>query len=878
MAVNRQQSAHLDFFRQQRSRRQRSWLLFGLFLLVVLAHLAVTLGIAWFIMWLTGGVYAWVIVAIVIWIVGSFLFGSVIEYQRLKAGGRAVARRVGAVRLFIDQSYDALPKSSEVAQDESTSKVRFSAWQIAVKNERDFPLIYRRYFETAQQMAIAAGIPLPLLYILPNELGINSFVAGRDPNDTVLVVTQGALEKLDDEALYGLIAHEMSHILQGDAQFNLQLLVLLAGLQLLYDWSDPLSASTAANYSPNQPLPNQRDIDAAARKAELATAQFTTHDEWVNYWQSRSVPQLRSSALDFSSSESSSLQVGRLMLHSLSFSSMACAQFIKSSFNRERELLADASSIQLTRSPAVLATLKAIAQDPIGSRLTNTAEIHGLSHFFFASSGADLGDSSWFATHPSLMTRMQAIDSVESQKFSLQKQRAQQKKHQQIKAIYEQRRLGDWGVILAQASKNSLSKEKINPNLSQINKQELTFEPTHEVIIDGRLQTDIFSKHYPKTIDPAAAPLDVEIDKNCPVTLQDINCIGLSQNILDHLHHPLGAIAMIEMAMLCHQSRMISMEHHYSLGEIWQDSRQTAKPILAHPFDKNLLISVARHDRRLDSALIISAVGKLQKMDISSSSVEKLHQISLESHSHQDAERYFQQKKAHEMALRYKNGLLTLLKQQLVVLLTCEVAAWLEASSTDERLTLPKNDCPMLPLWQALHLSAFYQALIQALGEDSGDFDNLLQTAIDDILHQLDPSDTVLLPLPVFEQTMVILSAFALSKQLPRSALALKQELPEKIKAFRQYLRLMSVSLDDIEDAKLQWLLLVAAKLNSLQLIAVICYSSFCQKPAKIAYNSYSNWLGTLHTLMLHDTIITQDEFDCLTLLALRWVGKSKLF
>lgn len=876
MIVNRQQSVHLDFFRQQRSRRQRSWLLYGLFLLVVLAHLAVTLGIAWFIMWLTGGVYAWVIVAIVIWIVGSFLFGSVIEYQRLKAGGRAVARRVGAVRLFIDQSYDALPKSHDSTID--APKVRFSPRQIAVKNERDFPPIYRRYFETAQQMAIAAGIPLPLLYILPNELGINSFVAGRDLKDTVLVVTQGALEKLDDEALYGLIAHEMSHILQGDARFNLQLLVLLAGLQLIYDWSDPLSVSTAANYSPNQPLPNQRDIDAAARKTELATAQFTTHSEWVSYWQARSVSQMKSSTLDFSSSESSSLQVGRLMLHSLSFSSMACAQFIKRSFNRERELLADATSIQLTRSPAVMATLKAIAQDPIGSRLTNTAEIHGLSHFFFASSGADLGDSSWFATHPSLMTRMQAVDSFESQKFSLQKQKAQQKNRQQIKAIYEQRRLGDWGEILAQASKNSLSNERLTPDLRKINEQELTFEPTHEVIIDGRLQTDTFSKHYPKTVDPSAAPLDSELDKDSPVTLQDINRIGLSQNILDHLHHPLGAIAVIEMAMLCHQKHVIEMEHNYSLGEIWEDSRQTAKPILAHPFDKNLLISVARHDRRLDSALIMSAVGKLQKVDISSSSVEKLHQISLESHSHQDTERYFQQKKAHEMALRYKNGLLTLLQQQLVVPLTCEVAAWLESPPNSETISFTETQNQMLPLWQALHLSAFYQALTQALGEDSRDFDKVLQNAINDILHQLDPFDDVLPRLQIFEQTMVILFAFALSKQLPRSTSALKQELPEKISAFRRYLRLMSISFDRIEDAKLQWLLLVAAKLNSSQLLAVICYPLFCQKPTKIAYNSYSNWLGSLHTLMLHDTIITQDEFDCLTLLALRWVGTPELF
>ncbi len=877
MAVGRQQSEHLDFFRQQRSRRQRSWLLFGLFLLVVLAHLVVTLGVALFVMWLTGGIYAWVIVAIVIWILGSFLFGSMIEYRRLKAGGRAVARQVGAVRLFIDQSYDALPSSKGGHQEAATSKVRFSTWQIAVKNERDFPPVYRRYVETAQQMAIAAGIPLPLLYILPSELGINSFVAGRHPKDTVLVVTEGALEKLDDEALYGLIAHEMSHILQGDAQFNLQLLVLLAGLQLLYDWSDPLSASTTANYSPNQPLPNQRDIDAAARKTELETAQFSTQSEWISYWQARSVPQLRASALDFSAAESSSLQLGKAVLHGLSFSSMACAQLIKRSFNRERELLADATSIQLTRSPAVLATLKAIAKDPIGSRLTATADIHGLSHFFFASSGADLGDHSWFATHPSLMTRMQAIDSVESQKFSLQKQRAQQKNRQQIKAIYEQRRLGDWGEILAQASTNSLSKNNPNSDVNQNDEKALTFKPNPEVVVNGRLQIDAFSKPYPKTVDPSAAPLDIELDKDRPVSLKDINHIGLPQNILDHLHHPLGTIAIVEMVMLCHQNRPIQLDDNYGLADIWDNRSQANGSILAHKLDKNLLIRIARLDRRLDSALIASAVGQLQKMDISSKNVANLYQASLESHSHDDAERYLSQKKAHDMAQRYKTGLLKLVQQQLSMPLTCDVAAWLESPPTNKPISVAENDNSMLPLWQALHLSTFHQALIQALAV-SDDINNVLQSAIEDILHQLDPSDEVLARLQAFEQTMVILFAFALSKQLPASANALKQALPDKIEAFRRYLRLMSVSIDQIETAKLQWLLLVAAKLNSSQLLAVICFPSFCQIPVEIAYNNLSSWLSTLHTLMLHDTVITQNEFDCLMLLALRWVGRAELF
>lgn len=135
---------------------------------------------------------------------------------------------------------------------------------------------------------------------------------------------------------------------------------------------------------------------------------------------------------------------------------MASAQLIKHSFNRQRELLADATSVQLTRSPAIMATLKAIHQDSLGSRLTSIADINGLSHFFFASSGADLGDVSWFATHPSLAERMSAINANAYHDFAGQVAKEKRINQQKIKEIYEQRRLGDWGVIKA----NSLSKNK----------------------------------------------------------------------------------------------------------------------------------------------------------------------------------------------------------------------------------------------------------------------------------------------------------------------------------------------------------------------------------------------------------------------------------
>ncbi|ERL54534.1 M48 family metalloprotease [Psychrobacter aquaticus] len=467
----------MDFFGEQRTRTQRSLLLYGLFFFIVFAHMAVALAVMALLLTLfTGGIYHWVLILIMIWTVASFGAGSFLEYRRLKAGGRAIAQRVGAVRLFIDRSQEAWEQSRGIAhQHEPIQKVRYSSRHIAVRDERDFPPVYRRYHEIAQQLAIASGLSMPILYVLPDEQGINAFVAGRHSQDMVLVVTQGALDKLSDEALYGLIGHEYGHILHGDAAFNLQLMVVLAGLQLLYDWSDPIN-NIGVRHQDNQnlyldksvkrqmPL-SQHTVDTQARHIEAQTASFTTYSEWVNYWQmqsQKSESQAKSQSVWRQNSPIIDRQAPRsiwtLLLHGLSFSSMASAQLIKHSFNRERELLADATSLQLTRSPAIMKTLQAIHQDSLGSRLTNIADINGLSHFFFASSGADLGDVSWFATHPSLAERMSAINAHAYQRFAVQVAKEKRLNQQKIKEIYEQRRLGNWGKV----KENSLSNiEKI---------------------------------------------------------------------------------------------------------------------------------------------------------------------------------------------------------------------------------------------------------------------------------------------------------------------------------------------------------------------------------------------------------------------------------
>ena len=1004
----------MDFFGEQRKRTQRSLLLYGLFFLIIFAHIAVALGVMTLLLTLfTGGIYYWALILVVVWTIGSFVIGSFLEYGRLAAGGRAIAQRVGGVRLFIDHSQDAWEHSQGVAhQHESVPKVRFSALHIAVRDERDFPPVYRRYYEIAQQLAIASGLTIPILYVLPDEQGINGFVAGRHSQDMVLVLTQGALDKLSDEALYGLIGHEYGHILHGDAAFNLQLMVVLAGLQLLYDWSDSVNnfgsghKSSHNNYfdnavNQNNPLP-QRAIDSHARSTEAQTASFTTHNEWVTYWKNQSQNQQSSAktqSIWLQNSAANDRQASRslwtLFIHGLSFSSMASAQLIKHSFNRERELLADATSVQLTRSPAIMETLQTIHRDSLGSRLTNIADINGLSHFFFASSGADLGDVSWFATHPSLTERMSAISANAHQDFAVQVAREKRINQQKIKEIYEQRRLGDWGVITANSlSKNTQAKNLLqSQTLSNINKtvtddpnnivdekisafaqseqsdlsdklessdDGLAFVIEQDVVIDGRLQVAVESIGTHKLLKPWQAKPDSDLPSDTLIGIEDIQKVLLPQYVLNHSYHPLGAQALIEAVMLCHQGRILSTTATYDLADIWTDlpsdkisATTEDKKILPHTIDSHLLEIVAGIDRRLDSALMTLALRHLAQHDLSENATNELRLQSESSHSHQSHQHYMQQKKCRTMLMRYQQGIIELVKNQLTADLSKDFADDIaeeggDAGKPKPVLTKANNEktkeevfasctSPILSLWQAVHL----QKLLPILSEILNDKQTCAQTSYqqtwqqglqdgnDDIYVQLDPSAQVFDSLDIAEQAMLTLLAYRLSKDTKGQTIsALNSSISNRtdfsmanyVTDLRRHGRLIDIDLTAVSDANLQWLLLTAKSLNSTQLVALINtvptfisdnmpgkiyskeasdnYQDSQQSGAQIdyngamknsdidntmankpyEYNNYRQWLSTLHTAMLHDTIVSQDEYDCLIALAEHWLSVRELF
>ncbi|MBF0657950.1 M48 family metalloprotease [Psychrobacter sp. NG25] len=956
----------MDFFGEQRTRTQRSLLLYGLFFLIVFAHMAVALGVMALLLTLfTGGIYYWALVLVIIWTLGSFAGGSFLEYRRLKAGGRAIAQRVGAVRLFIDHSQDAWEHSEGIAhQHEPIQKVRYSARHIAVRDERDFPPVYRRYHEIAQQLAIASGLSMPILYVLPDEQGINGFVAGRHSQDMVLVVTQGALDKLSDEALYGLIGHEYGHILHGDATFNLQLMVVLAGLQILYDWSDPIGNSNYFDNAVNQNLDlSQKSIDNHARSTEAKTASFTTHSEWVAYWQSQSQNQQSTAK-----SQSKWLQnkpvvdikaprsVWTLLLHGLSFSSMASAQLIKHSFNRERELLADATSVQLTRSPAIMETLKAIHQDSLGSRLTGITDINGLSHFFFASSGTDLGDVSWFATHPSLSERMGAINANAYHKFAVQVAKEKRINQQKIKEIYEQRRLGDVEKVKTNSlsidkkentNKQSLhaeplSTQALNSELEKEEEKGLDFVVTEDVVIDGRLQVQSQDMDIHERLKPWQAKPDSDLPSAALISIDDIEKVSLPQYVLNHSHHPLGAQALVEAVMLCHQGQALATTSTYDLADIWyevttnktDDHRQAQ--ILPHAIDHKLIEIVASIDRRLDSALITTAIKNLSQHNLSESVIAELRLKHESSHSNESYQYYSQQKKCRMMLMRYQQGITELFNGQLTADLSIDLADKMAVTDKDfltDSIQSESADAKsatswtpsILSLWQALHLQQLLPILSTVLSDEPShvrkyeSWQYTLRAGTESIYAQLDPSGQVFARLNDVKRTMLILLAYRLSKDVKgqmTSALDSSMlnyndaSVAHYIVDLRRHARLIDIDLAAISNANLQWLLLTAQNLNSIQLLALIetvpvfiastvessvidaqntdNYRERQQDSSQIdyndttgesyTYNNYQQWLSTLHTVMLHDTIVSQDEYDCLMLLAERWLGVRKLF
>jgi Zn-dependent protease with chaperone function len=333
----------MNFFEQQEHARRNSQRLIVLFVLaigaIVLAvNVAATLLYHFFVLpisvrglgaQLPNGFY----LTNTLVVLGLILGGTWIEMSRLKAGGSAVAQMVGA-RALDPATRDALD---------------------------------RRLLNIVEEMAIASGVPVPRVYVMDNEDSINAFAAGHSIDDAVVTVTRGALTRLNRDELQGVIAHEFSHILNGDMNLNLQLIGVLFGL---------LIVSMAGRFL----------LEIGGRS--------------------------RGGGGRSSSSAVLVLVAAGVVLWVLGYIGVFFGRLIKAGVSRQREYLADASAVQFTRNPdGIGGALRKIAglsqQTGLGSRI-NHPQAEALSHLFLGAARPTFV-SGLFATHPPLDERLRRI-------------------------------------------------------------------------------------------------------------------------------------------------------------------------------------------------------------------------------------------------------------------------------------------------------------------------------------------------------------------------------------------------------------------------------------------------------------------------------------
>ncbi len=323
----------MDFFeRQDKARRNTKILVFYFSLAVLSLIVAVNIAVSLIVTGFTAAnsidepSIGWSRVELLFWVtIGTLaviLIGSIFKSLQLARGGSAVAELLDG-RLINSNTSDA---------DE------------------------RKLLNVVEEMSIASGVPVPQVYVMDDEAGINAFAAGHSASDAAISVTRGCMKMLSRDELQGVIGHEFSHILNGDMRVNLRLMGLVFGILCLTVIGRIL-------------------IRTRGRKNPL--------------------PLLG------------------LALIIIGWAGVFFGRLIQAAVSRQREILADASAVQFTRNPSGLAgALKKIGGLTYGSTV-NSPHAEEASHLFFANG---LGDS-LFPTHPPLVERIRALDPSFDGKF-----------------------------------------------------------------------------------------------------------------------------------------------------------------------------------------------------------------------------------------------------------------------------------------------------------------------------------------------------------------------------------------------------------------------------------------------------------------------------
>jgi Zn-dependent protease with chaperone function len=272
--------------------------------------------------WLQGDLFCLTAGLALVVIIG----GSLVRIAELSKGGGAIAVRLGG-RLV-----------SGVTKD----------------------LAERRYLNVVQEMALAAGLPVPLCFVLDHDESINAFAAGNSPQDAAVGITRGALLHLTRDELQGVIAHEFSHIGNGDMKLNLRIIGAIAGLTAL---------------------------------AQLG---------YIFFRLAGSVRGKNSAPI------AAGMVLTGVVVLLIGSGGILFAKVIQAAVSREREYLADASAVQFTRNPLGLGSaLKKVAGLSGAKREASSAELEA-QHMFFAGSAGFL--ESLFSSHPPINERIRRID------------------------------------------------------------------------------------------------------------------------------------------------------------------------------------------------------------------------------------------------------------------------------------------------------------------------------------------------------------------------------------------------------------------------------------------------------------------------------------
>ena len=263
-------------------------------------------------------------------------FGSLYKTLQLSTGGRAVAEMLGG-RLISQNTND--PQE-------------------------------RKILNVVEEMAIAAGMPIPKVYLL-EEISINAFAAGKSPATAVIGITRGAVSQLSRDELQGVIGHEFSHIFNGDMKLNIRLMGVLHGILLL---------------------------------------------GIIGYYILRSIRYTKSSRSQKGGNAVVAILGLGIGLMVIGYIGTFFGQWIKAIVSRQREYLADASAVQFTRNKdSIAGALKKIGGSGAGSVL-NAATAPEYSHAYFAN-GVGSYWQSLFATHPPLAKRIKSIDPLWDGKY-----------------------------------------------------------------------------------------------------------------------------------------------------------------------------------------------------------------------------------------------------------------------------------------------------------------------------------------------------------------------------------------------------------------------------------------------------------------------------